>query len=458
MNLMLALASLALAAKKAPPPPDLTDTAALLLGRALESTATWDDLTALCDGIGNRLSGSPALDRAVAWGAAALAAKGLATHTEPVMIPHWVRGTEKAVLLDPFPREMNITTLGRSVGTPAGGIDAEVVVVDSFDALHALPAGAVTGKMVLYDVPFTDYGETVAYRFRGASEAARLGGVAALVRSVSPESLSTPHTGVMGYQDDVPKVPTAAVTIEDAELIHRLSSKGPVHVHLELGAQMLPDAPSANVVAELKGRQHPEEIVVLGCHLDSWDVGEGAQDDGAGCAMIMEAGRLLATLPQAPRRTVRVVLYVNEENGGAGGKAYALAHASEHHVAALEADTGAGRPLGFRIEPGGAGEDAKADLGSLGVLAQLLAPIGANTLESGGAGADIAPLIEAGTPGFGLVNDMAPYWRIHHTPADTVDKIDPIALRTNAAAVAIAAWYLAESDPLPKIPVIADAG
>lgn len=447
MSLVL-IASLALAAKRPLPEPDLRETAGSLLGRALASDTTWARLVDLCDNVGPRLAGSAALDRAIEWGRAVMAADGLDARLEPVTVPVWIRGEERASLVAPVEREMAILGLGGSVGTPAGGIDADVVVVRSFDELDALGKAGVEGRIVLYDVPFTTYGETVGYRWSGASAAAKHGAVAVLVRSVTPESLATPHTGAMGYDPALPKIPAASVTIEDSAAIARMAAKGPVRVHLEMGAKAAPDARSANVVGEIRGREKPDEIVVLGCHLDSWDVGQGAQDDGAGCVMVMEAGRLLASLPTPPRRTVRVVLYTNEENGLAGGKAYAAAHAGERHVAALEADTGAGRPLGFRIQRS-ADEDAATDLAPFAELEGLLGPLRADALEPGGAGADIGPLLKTQGIGLGLVNDMEPYWRIHHTAADTVDKIDPLVLRENAATVTLAAWWLAETPVVP---------
>ncbi len=448
MHILLLSASIAIAAKKPLPEPDLHDMAGTLLGRALASDTTWTRLTELCDDIGPRLAGSDGLNRAIAWGAAAMAEDGLAARLEPVTVPVWIRGAERASLLGPVPRELPILGLGGSVGTQPGGIDADVVVVHSFDELAALGKAGIEGRIVLYDVPFTTYGETVGYRWGGASAAAKHGAVAVLVRSVTPESLATPHTGAMGYDPAAPKIPAAAVTTEDSAAIARMAGKGTVRVHLEMSAKAAPDAPSANVVGEIRGREKPDEIVVLGCHLGSWDVGQGAQDDGAGCVMVMEAGRLIASLPVPPRRTVRVVLYTNEESGLAGGKAYAAAHAMERHVAALEADTGAGRPLGFRIQ-GGADDEKPADLDAFAELAGLLGPLRADTLENGGAGADIGPLVATQGIGLGLINDMEPYWRIHHTAADTLDKIDPLVLRENAATVTLAAWWLAETPVVP---------
>ncbi|MCK6528821.1 M20/M25/M40 family metallo-hydrolase [Myxococcota bacterium] len=351
--------------------------------------------------------------------------------------------------------------LGGSVGTPPGGIEADVVVARDFAHLESL-GEAVRGRIVLFDVPFTDYGETVAYRGRGASAAARLGAVAVLIRSVTPTSLSTPHTGALGYAGDAPRIPAAALTVEDAASLHRLADRGIVpRVRLEMGARTAPDGTSANVVGEVRGREHPGEVVVLGCHLDSWDVGQGAQDDGAGCVTVLEAARLIGALPQRPRRTVRVVFYTNEENGLRGARAYAEQHRDElpRHVAAVEADTGSGAPLGFRVHvPGGGDGGAESPLAGevmdrLRGVGVLLEPLSAAHLRLAHGGADIGPLVTAGVPGFGLDQDMSGYWPIHHTAADTFDKVDPKLLARNVAAVAVLAYWLAEiPESLPRPP------
>jgi len=442
-------------ARKPKPAPDAEAVAAELLGRALSSSGAMDKLVELCDDIGHRLSGSPQLQKAVTWGEAKMAAEGLDTHLEEVMVPAWIRGHERAVLLDPIARPLNILTLGRSVGTPDGGIEAEVIVVDDWDHLAAL-GEAVKGKIVLYDVPFTNYGETVQYRGDGANRASRLGAVGVMVRSVSPASLDTPHTGAMGYADDLEtQIPAVAVTVEEASLMRRLSDRGKTfRVRLDLGAHFIEDQLSHNVVGEIKGREKPDEIVLMGCHLDSWDVGQGAQDDGAGCTAIMEAGRLIAALDTPPRRTLRVVLYTNEENGLRGGKTYAEAHADEHFVAVMEMDTGAGEPYGWRVDQRREDEDAARKLAEetmawLSPIQDLLEPIGAHQLKAAGSGADIGPLVSQGALGLGVWMDTSGYWPIHHTRADTIDKIDPMSLRRNVATLAVTAWSIAENPELP---------
>lgn len=439
------------AGRKKDPAPDRDEVGAVLMGQALTSDGAWDKLLELCDGIGHRLSGSPELEQAVKWAEAKMAEEGMEASTEEVMVPAWIRGHQKATLLNPVRRPLNILTLGRSVGTPDGAITADVLVVSSWDELEARK-DEVEGKIVLYDVPFTTYGKTVDYRGNGANAASKHGAVGVLVRSVTSHSLDTPHTGAMRpYEKGLKAIPAAAVTIEEAELMHRLQDAGQTpRVTLDLGAQTVDDRPSANVIGEIKGRSLPDEIVVMGCHLDSWDVGQGAQDDGAGCVAAMEAGRLIAGLDVAPARTVRVVLFTNEENGLAGGTAYAEAHAGETIVAAMEMDTGAGEPQGWRVDVRrGDEENASAlqqdAIATLEPLRQMLEPVGGHELVPSFSGADIGPLVEQGVLGLGLKQDTTGYWPIHHTRADTIDKIDPDALKRNVAMMAVTAWWLAES-------------
>jgi carboxypeptidase Q len=355
-------------------------------------------------------------------------------------VPHWVRGNESVELLEPLERELTMLGLGNSVGTPPEGITADVVVVSSFDDLTRL-GDAVRGKIVCYNVPFTNYGATVAYRSRGASEAAKLGAVAALVRSVGPTSLDTPHTGALRYEDGVAKIPAAALTIEGAETLARMQARGDrIRLRLKMEAKMLPDAESANVVAELRGSERPEEIVLISGHYDSWDVGQGAHDDGGACVAAWEAVRILKQLNIRPKRTIRVVLYTNEENGLAGGNAYRDQHRAElpNHVLAVEADSGVFRPLGFGFT---GNEAARATLKE---IATLLAPIGADRIGDQGGGADIGPIMREGVPGAGLSVAGDRYFDYHHTPADTLDKIDPKDFRLCVATMAVMAYLVAD--------------
>ena len=406
-----------------------------------DSTAAWNRLAAFTDYSGSRLSGSPALERAIDWMLAEMKKSGLDNvRGEPAMVPHWVRGRESAALVQPRAANLPMIGLGGSVATPAGGITAEVLVVNSFDDLTKHAAQA-KGKIVLFDVAFTNYGATVAYRGGGESAAARVGAVAALVRSVTPYSMRTPHTGGMSYDTTVAKVPTAAITVEDAMMIHRMTNRGEkVVVHLEMEAHTLPDAPSRNVVGELKGREAPDEVVVFGGHIDSWDVGQGAMDDGGGIVVAWEAINLLKKLGLTPRRTIRVVGWTNEENGSRGGRAYAATHKAEagKHVLAIESDGGVFSPAGF----GFTGSDSARSI--VRQVSSLLARIHADSLGATGGGADVGPLGPLGVPLMGLEVDDSRYFWFHHTEADTMDKLSPAEMQRCVAVMAVMAYIVAE--------------
>ncbi len=424
-------------------PVEYREPAQRLLDAAGATRTAYQRLGYLCDRIGHRLSGSPALDAAIRWAVGEMKGDGFdAVRAERVMVPHWVRGRESAELVVPEKRPLVMLGLGMSVGTGPRGVEADVTVVTSFEELDALPAEKVRGRIVCFNAPFTSYGQTVRYRTQGASAAARKGAVAVLVRSIGPVSLRTPHTGTLRYADDAPKIPAAALTIEDAEMLARMQARGErIRVRLTMEAKQLPDAPSANVVADLRGREKPDEIVLLGGHLDSWDVGQGAHDDGGGCLAAWEAVRLLKALDLRPRRTVRVVLFTNEENGTRGGTGYRDAHAGEldKHVLAVESDSGVTQPVGFGVSGGG-----ERALGIARKVGALLEPIGAGRITEGGGGADISPLMERGVIGMGLTVDSSRYFDIHHTPADTFDKIDPVMLNRCVAAMAVMAYVVAD--------------
>ncbi|HYM26041.1 MAG TPA: M20/M25/M40 family metallo-hydrolase [Vicinamibacterales bacterium] len=416
--------------------------AARIIGEAVGSTFAWQRLSVLTDSIGNRLSGTPALERAVAWAAAEMVRDGLENvHTEKVMVPRWVRGAESAEIVAPARHPIVLLGLGDSVGTPADGVQADVAVVHTFDELDA-KASTVHGKIVLFNVPFTNYGETVRFRSAGPSRAARLGAVAMLIRSVGPAGLRTPHTGALQYSNDVPKIPSAAVSSEDADRIQRMADRGDrVVVKLSMQAHFEPDGESANVIGEIRGRELPNEVVVVSGHLDSWDVGAGATDDGGGCVVSWEALRILKKLNLRPRRTVRVVLWTNEENGGRGGLAYRDQHRAElaNHVMMMESDSGVFRPLGF----GFSGSDQARE--KVRAIATLLSGIGADEVTPGGGGADITPATQEGRiPAMSLEVDGSKYFLIHHTPADTIDKIDPIEMAKCAATVGVMAYVVAD--------------
>jgi carboxypeptidase Q len=330
--------------------------------------------------------------------------------------------------------------LGNSIGTPPAGLEADLIVVRTFAELQS-SAPRVKGRIVLYNVPFTTYSETVLYRADGPSRAAALGAVAALVRSVGPSGLRTPHTGALRYEEDVPQIPAAAISTEDADRLQRMQDRGAqVRVRLKMAAHFLPDADSFNVVAELRGRERPDEVVVLGGHYDSWDVGTGATDDGGGCVVTWEALRLMKRLDLRPRRTVRVVLWTNEENGLRGGLAYRDRYKDQlaNHVLMLESDSGVFTPTGF----GFSGSDAAR--ARVKEIAGLLSGIGAHRIGFSGGGADIGPSVQAANiPAMSLEVD-GNYFLIHHTPADTVDKIDAGDMSRAAAAIAVMAYVVAD--------------
>ena len=439
---------------------DEREAAARIIGAALVESRAWDRLAWLTDRIGHRLSGSAALDRAIAWATAEFERDGLdRVWTDPVRVPHWERGTERARVVSPAAHDLAILALGGSVPTPTGGLRAEVVEVAGFDELSALGEEGVRGKIVLFNRQMepgleteNGYGSVAPLRTRGAVEAARFGAVATLVRSLGTADFRLPHTGAMRYVDDVKKIPSAAVSAEDAMLLSRLIASGePVVVELDLGCKTLPDVDSANVLAEIRGRERPEEIVVIGAHLDSWDVGTGAHDDGAGCVIVMESIRLLRALGLTPRRTIRAVLFTNEEHGLRGGtdSAERYKDSMPNHVAAVESDLGGATPIGFGIS---AGEGAEAMLRE---MARPLASIGAERVFTGGGGADISPMKPHGVPQIGQLPDPTRYFDYHHTAADTLDKIDRRDLDRNVAAMAVIAWMLAESDStLPRLETV----
>ncbi|HTS50708.1 MAG TPA: M20/M25/M40 family metallo-hydrolase [Bryobacteraceae bacterium] len=421
------------------------ETANKLIDAAMADQGGMEKLSYLCDRIGNRLSGSLALEKAVAWAAAQMNHDGLVNVSTPrVKVPHWVRGNESAAIMEPVNKRLAILGLGGSVATPKRGITAEVVPVSSFEELEKKGRAAIEGKIVLFNVPYEGYGRTVIYRTAGPSHAARLGAVASLVRSITPISLQSPHTGAVEYMEGMAKIPAAAVTIEDALLIQRLVDAGnTVSVHLEMEAHMLPDADSANVIGEIPGRERPDEVVVMGGHIDSWDVGAGAQDDGSGIITTLEAAHLIHQLGLRPRRTIRVVFWTNEENGGAGGVAYRqwIGDAVRNHVAAIEMDGGAEKPAGFGLTTPG---ESQAALNRAREIARLLDRIDAGSVQPGGGGADIAPLLHDGVPGFAVRTMATHYFEYHHSRADTVDKVKLEDLRGNIAAVAVMAYVLAD--------------
>ena len=420
-----------------------------LMTEAQADDFAWRRLAELTDTYGARISGSENLNRAIRWAQATMKADGFANvRAEKVMVPVWVRGQESAVIVDPPEHPIAMLGLGGSVATPPAGIEADMLVVKDFKDLEARGAQA-RGKIVLFNVPYTTYGETVAYRSGGATAAAKHGAVASFVRAVGPMAHRTPHTGGMNYGEAATRIPTAAISAEDANRIQRLTDRGlRVRVRLEMEAHFDADVASANVFGEIVGREFPNEIVLVGCHFDSWDVGAGASDDGVGCIATWEALRLMKKLGLQPRRTVRLGLFTNEENGMRGGNGYRDAHLASagDHVFALESDSGVFAPasMGFTGSDG-----ARQRINDIGTL---LAPLGLPAIGPGGGGADIGPISAAGNVPMMVYNgDSTRYFTIHHTPADTVDLIAPAEVSKAAAAIAVVTYVVADMpEKLPK--------
>ncbi len=418
---------------------------------SLRSGRAYEALTELTTTIGHRLSGSPQADQAVQWAKKTMESCGLENiRLEPVMVPKWVRGgKEEGAILLPNGTSIGIriTALGGSIATPPDGITAEVVEVFSFEELRALGKKA-EGKVVFFNRPFDPtrintfeaYGGAVDQRGSGAIEASRAGGVMALVRSMTPRLDDFPHTGGMGYQDSVRKIPAAAVSTLGANRLSALLKQEPsLKVRLSFSAATLPDVESANVVGELRGTDLPNEVIVIGGHLDSWDKGQGAHDDGAGVAQCIEALRLLKALGLRPRRTIRVVAFMNEENGGRGGEAYAKKNRpGEKHVAAIESDMGGFMPRGFTLNT----DSLRFQSGAR--WAYLFRPIMADRILPGGGGADISWLIPQGVPQIALFPETQRYFNYHHSDDDTIDKVDERELELGAACLAIFSYVLSQ--------------
>jgi carboxypeptidase Q len=442
--------------------PELRSQLQSIRDAVLGSDYAWQQLAHLTENIGPRPAGSPAAQAASEYVGEQMKKLGLEVHLEPAQVSHWVRGEEKAQLTEypgqvgDIPQRVVLTALSGSSSTGGDGLTAEVVVVHSFDELAALGRNKVAGKIVLYNVVYDErkalagsafeaYGDAVVYRGDGAKAAVALGAAAALVRSVGGANFRLPHTG----HSTPAGIPAAALAAEDADLIEHLAEQGQVRMHLILTPQTLPNTTGYNVIADLKGSEHPEQIVVVSGHLDSWDLGRGAIDDGAGVVMAMEAAEVLQRLHLRPRRTLRVIAWMDEENGGGGHEAYGKDYAADmsNHIAAIECDTGAAHPIGFDLKM------SPAALAALQPVADVLRPIGVTFLRSvdSSPGSDIEPLVKAGVPGLGIIQDSRRYFDYHHSAADTLDKVDPQELKENAAAMAVMGYALAAMpEPLPR--------
>jgi Zn-dependent M28 family amino/carboxypeptidase len=423
------------------------------------------ELRHLTDNIGPRLSGSPQAAQAVDYVAAEMRALGATVSLEKTTVPHWVRGTETGALVEwkgmapNTTQKIVLTALGGSVATPAEGITAPVLVVSSFDEFKALTPGAAKGKIVLFNHAFDKqlaaeglggeaYGQAVIYRGAGPSLAASAGAVAVLVRSVGGADYRLPHTGATFYDPSLPKIPAAAVTAEDADLLAVLTAQGQVSMRLILTPETLPKVESYNVIADWKGSSHPEQVVIVSGHLDSWDLGTGAIDDGAGVVVSMQVIHLMQKLGLHPQRTIRFIAWMDEESGSEGAATYAADHAAEikDHVGALESDLGCDHPTGITFA-------GPVELGEwLRPVGHQLDSIGASLVTEGPeVGEDIDSIVSKGVPGFTPSQDSRFYFNYHHTAADTFDKVNPRYLAENAAIMAVTAYALADaSSPAPR--------
>ena len=420
----------------------------LIINRSMADSQGYDRLGEMLDTFGPRLSGSTNLEKTLEWIKDEMARDGLENvHGEDVMVPKWVRGKESATMTSPWEKELDILGLGGSVGTGTKGVKGEVLVVSSFDDLK-VKSSMAKGKIILYNVPFTTYGETVQYRYRGASEAAKVGGIASLIRSVGPYSMNTPHTGTSAYEDGVKKIPHAAITLEDAAMMGRMSARGlTIKVSLYMEAKSLGDVLSQNVMGEIVGSEYPDEVIVLGGHIDSWDAGQGAHDDGGGCVAAWQAVKLIKDLGLKPKRTIRAVMWTNEENGLRGGEAYRDEHFNQldNYILAMESDAGVFKPSGFGFTGSDEAFKILQDIGT------LLKRIESGVITKGGGGADIGPIMREGVPGMGLKVDGSKYFWYHHTEADTFDKVDKDEFNRCVATMAVMAYVVADMDDrLPR--------
>lgn len=422
-----------------------------LIAEAQKDDTAWQRLAYFGDRFPSRLAGTENLAKAIAWAHETMHKDGLENvRLEKAVVPVWVRGEESAEMLEPARHKLHLLGLGGSVGTAHEGITGEVLVVKNFEELESLAKKTpdiAKGKIVCWNVPWEGYGKTVAYRGRGASAAAKHGAIATLVRSAGPTSLRTPHTGMMGYEPKLPQIPAASIPLEETQMMQRMQDRGEkIVVRLKMEAKKLSDTESFNVVAEIRGREMPQEIVLAGGHIDSWDVGPSIMDDAGGCIATWEALRLIHKLGLRPRRTIRLVLWTNEESGLMGSRAYFETHENEisNHVLAFEHDNGIFKPGGFQFT----GTEEQTAL--VTKIASLLESVGASKIVPGGGGADIGNLMKRGVPGMELYYPDSNYFDYHHTAADTLDKVKPEHLALSVACNAVMLYAAAEVETFPK--------
>lgn len=413
-----------------------------IYGHVMKDSSAWERLAYICDSFGHRLSGSQALEDAIDWCMTEMQADGLdRVRKEKVMVPNWKRGEESIKLTYPYHHHMRMLGLGGSAATPRQGIQGEVFVVNSIEEL-AENSEKAQGKIVLFNMPWEGYGRTVQYRFYGAQWAARHGAIASLIRSVSPTGMDLPHTGMMSeYSDTLPVIPHAAITAEDADLLQRFQERGVTpRIAMKMESHFEEDALSHNLMGEWRGTDKANEILAIGGHIDSWDVGTGAQDDAGGCIATWQAVKVLKELNLRPRRTIRAVLWTNEENGQMGGKEYAEKHKDEPHFLMFESDSGIWEPetMGFT------GPDSLFTYWkAMGPLLKTIFPD--VMMTEGGGGVDISPMMQLGIPGSSInTDDKGTYFWYHHTDADTVDKVDPHDLNLCIATIALAMYVYAD--------------
>ncbi|MBI89760.1 MAG: carboxypeptidase [Candidatus Marinimicrobia bacterium] len=425
-----------------------TDVSLRIISKALSDSTAYKRLAYLCDSFGPRLSGSKNLENSINWILKEMKKDGYDNvSSERVKVPYWKRGKESVEILKPYKRDLKMLGLGSSVSTPKSGIISELIVVNNFDELEKY-SDKIKGNIILYNVPFTTYGETVKYRYNGANMASKHGASGALIRSVGTWSMDTPHTGNMAYDEKYKKIPAAALTMEDAMMLGRMYDRGQkITIKMKMEARTVGDKWSRNILSEIKGSEFPNEIVVVGGHIDSWDVGQGAHDDGGGCIAAWETLRIIKELGLKPKRTIRCVLWTNEENGLKGSKAYRDMHLDEldDHILAIESDAGVFAPTGFGFT---GSDDARVLVDE---IHELLKPIRANLQTNWGRAPDVAILNDEGIPVMSLNVDNSRYFWYHHSSADTFDKVNYYDFNHCVAAMTIMAYVVADMDTrLPR--------